>query len=199
MRLRLIVTGALGLLLALVWTMSFLYQRASLGFLVGVVQGNAPLGVTAAALWSVLQIWISGLLVLPVVLTSAGAMLGVPIMIRALRIMAAVGAVLSAGVLVIFAALSVLGITGPWLLNNPRIYYELLVAAGTLALQVALLMSSPRKGSDDILLGPNARTSHLDRGSIDKAPRQRDTQRAAMPMPSLSVAVDRHSGTALGS
>jgi hypothetical protein len=141
MTLRRIVAGTLGLVLALVWAMAFLYQRSNVAFLMAVAIADAPLAVRASSLWSVLQIWTTALLALPVALMSIAAMCGGRSVIRVLRITVVVSAVVSAGVLLFYAGFAVPSVVSgrPGLLANPRIHYEVLVALATLGLQLALL------------------------------------------------------------
>jgi hypothetical protein len=92
MKLR-IVTGTFGVILAVVWAMAFLYQRNNVDFLMAVfVADAAPTGIRISSLWSVLQIWIPALLVLPVVAASIGTMFAARPMVRVLRIAVATGA-----------------------------------------------------------------------------------------------------------
>jgi hypothetical protein len=151
MTLRRIVAGTLGLVLALVWAMSFVYQRSNVGFLMAVVIADAPLAVRAASLWSVLQIWTTALLALPVASMSIVAMCGGRSVIRVLRVMVVVSAVVSAGVLLFYAGFAVPSVVsgGPGLLANPRIYSEVLVALATLGLQFALLALWRRADGND--------------------------------------------------
>lgn len=138
MRLRLIVTGALGLVLALVWAMAFFYQRHNVATLMAMVFADSPLALKVSSLWSVLQIWINALLIVPVLATGIGAMLGARPMVRVLRVAVVAGVVLNVGVLVINALLAFANGEAV-LVANPRVYYEVLVALGTLGLQVVLL------------------------------------------------------------
>jgi hypothetical protein len=169
MRLR-IVMGTLGLLLAVVWAMAFLYQRNNVDFLMAVFWADAPTAVRVSSLWSVLQIWITALLVLPVAATSIGTMFGSRRMVRVLRVGVATSAVLSLGILVIYAGMAVPRVAGggPVVPANPRIYYELLVALGTLGLQIVLLVLFRRFGNDS---GGALRTAEeTDRGPQSKKP-----------------------------
>jgi len=155
MTVRTIATGILGLTLALVWAMAFLYQRHNVDFLTAMMLADSPAAVKLSSLWSLLQIWIPTLLVIPVAAASVGAMFGVRQMVRGLRIAVTAGAVLSLGILVIYAGIAAPRVAGGehFLLDNPRIRYELLVALGTLGLQLVLLALSRRsRGSDDALL-----------------------------------------------
>jgi hypothetical protein len=146
-----IVSGTLGLVLALVWAMAFLYQRDSVSLLMAMVVANSPIAVKISNLWSVLQTWIPAVLAIPVAALSIGTMLGARLAAGALRVALVATAVLSAGTLVIYASLAapraIAG--GPILLANPRINYELLVAAVTLGLQIALLVLHRRIGRND--------------------------------------------------
>jgi hypothetical protein len=183
MRLR-VVMGTLGLILALVWAMAFLYQRNNVDFLMAMFWADAPTAVRVSSLWSALQIWITALLVLPVAATSIGTMFGARRMVRVLRIGVATSAVLSVGVLVIYTGMAVPRVAGggPVVPANPRIYYELLVALGTLGLQIVLLVLFWRFGNRT---GGALRTAEeTDGGPKSDEPLQpssRDSQRAALP------------------
>ena len=148
---RRIVTATLGLVLALVWAMAFLYQRHNVEFLMAVFVANAPIVIKVSSLWSVLQIWIPAMLILPVAVTSIAVMFGAKRMVRVFRVLVATSAILSVGILVLYAAVAAPNVAhgGPALLPNPRIQYELFVALGTLGLQTVLLALCRRAGSDD--------------------------------------------------
>ena len=185
MTLRMIATGSFGLVLALVWAMAFAYQGHNVEFLTTMMLADSPLAVKLSSLWSVLQIWIPALLVIPVAAASVGAMFGIRPMVRVLRIAAGAGAVLSVGILMIYAGLAVPRVAGggPILLDNPRIRYELLVAVGTLCLQLILLALCRRSGSSDrrsLVSSPSARDwTH----TPDQTPNASsgDSQLAALP------------------
>ena len=151
MRPRLIATGTLGLALALVWTTYFVFQRANLAFLMNVVSAaDAPAAIRVTSLWSLMQIWMPTLLALPMAVMSIAAMLGVTRMLRLLRRVAVFGAVLSAGVLLLFAASAVpkLAAGDSLLLANTRIYAELLVALVSLGLQMMVVALCRRIDTD---------------------------------------------------
>jgi len=190
MRLR-IVTGTLGLVLALVWAMAFLYQRHNVDFLMAVFVADAPIAIKVSSLWSVLQVWTTAVLVLPVAATSIGVMLGAKHMVRVFRFAVAASVVLSVGVLVIYAALAAPRVAGggPILLPNPRIYYELLVALGTLGLQIVLLALFRRSGSNDRgeALRSSAASDESQKPNQALQPSSRDPQLAAMPAPPFAA------------
>ena len=185
MTVRMIATGTLGVVLAVVWAMSFLYQRHNVDFLTAMFLADSPVVLKVSSLWSVLQIWIPALLVIPVTAASVGAMFGVRAMVRVLRIAAAASAVLSLGILLIYAGLSAPGVAGggPLLIDNPQIRYELLVAAGTLGMQLVLLALCRRSGSNDrasLVSSPSAGDQNQmpDR---TREPSSGDPQLAALP------------------
>ena len=170
MTVRMIATGTLGVVLAVVWAMSFLYQRHNVDFLTAMFLADSPVVLKVSSLWSVLQIWIPALLVIPVTAASVGAMFGVRAMVRVLRIAAAAGAVRVDG-------------GGPLLIDNPQIRYELLVAAGTLGMQLVLLALCRRSGSNDrasLVSSPSAGDQNQmpDR---TREPSSGDPQLAALP------------------
>lgn len=186
MRPQSILTGILGLALALVWTMSFLYQRDNAGFLIGMASAaEAPVVLRMAYLWSVLQIWIPALLALPVAVVSVGAMLGVKSMRRALRIAVAVGAVLSAGVLLLSVAFAIPRVMAgePMFLPNPRISAEILAALVTLGIQLVLLALYRRMDGDSGDVAING-AAHNHRDVADAPPRStRQSELVALPAP----------------
>ena len=189
MRLR-IVMGTFGLILAVVWAMAFLYQRDNVDFLMAVFVADAPTAIRISSLWSMLQVWITALLVLPVVAASIGTMFAVRPMVRVLRIAVATGAVLSLGVLVIFAGVAAPRVAGggPVLLANPRIYYELLVALSTLGLQIVLLVLLRRFGSHTgSAFGASAASDESQKPNKALQPSSRDPQLAAIPAPPFAA------------
>jgi len=157
---RNILTGTLGLLLAVVWAMAFLYQRHNVDFLLTVMSADAPAVLRLSSLWSLLQIGIPTLLVLPVAEVSVAMMFGARPLLRALRVALVTTAVLSVGVLLSNAGFAVARIAdgGPALLPNPTINNELLAAVVTLGLQVALLALLRTPGNDDTHLDPQLAT-----------------------------------------
>jgi hypothetical protein len=146
-----IVIGTLGLVLALVWAMAFLYQRHNLELLMGMLSADAPFSVRISSLWSLLQMWATAILAIPVAAMSIGTMFGARPIVRTLRLAVAATAVLSVGTLVIFVALATPTIVrgGLVFLTNPRIYYELVVALGTLGLQLVVLALCRKSSGDD--------------------------------------------------
>jgi hypothetical protein len=109
--------------------LAFVYQRHNVGLLTGWVTADAPITLRASSAWSLLQIWITALLAMPVALASVATMFGAESMRRLLGLSLATGATMSAGVLTIHAVLAVPRVAdgGPFLLANPRITYELAV------------------------------------------------------------------------
>ena len=188
MKPRMIVTGTLGLILALVWAMAFLYQRSNVDFPMNLVVADAPAAVRVTSFWEVFQIWATALLVLPVAAASLGTMLGGRTPLRMLRVAVAASAVLSAGVLVIYAGWAVAS-GGPVLLANPRIYYELLVALGTLGLQIVLLLLSRGSGTNDAAgaLRSSAANGENQKPNQALQPSSRDPQLAALPAPPVAA------------
>ena len=191
MKLRSMMAGTLGLLLALVWAMAFLYQRHNLDFLMAAfVAADAPAAVKVSSLWSVLQIVTTALLVLPVAVASIGTMFGGRSMVRVLRVAVAASAFLSAGILVIYAGFAVPRVVsgGPALLGNSRIYVELLVALGTLGLQIVLLSLCRASGSDTPgALKPSLASDEGQKPNEALPPSSRDAQLAALPVPPLAA------------
>jgi hypothetical protein len=185
---RHILTGTLGLLLAVVWGMAFFYQRHNVDFLLAVMSADAPAALRVSSFWSLLQIWIPALLVLPVAEISVAMMFGARPLFRAYRVAVATSAVLSVGTLVSQAAFAAVRVSAghPVFLPNPTINNELLIALVTLGLQLALLTllrtsgnldtrqgSSVSRGSDDRTKpGSTARSSHLNprRASMPTSP-----------------------------
>jgi hypothetical protein len=178
--------GTLGLVLALVWAMAFLYQRNNVSFLMAMFLADAPTGVRISSLWSMVQIWLTALLVLPIAATSIGTMFGAKSMVRVLRLAVAIGVVLSVGILVIYASVAAPRVAGggPIILANPRIYYELLVALGTLGLQVVLLALFRRSGSDtDGALRTSLASDETQKPNKALQPSSGDPQLAALATP----------------
>jgi hypothetical protein len=152
MKRRMIVAGTLGLVLALVWAMAFLYQRHNVNLLMAMLRAEAPPSVRISSFWSLFQIGTTALLAIPVAATSIGTMAGARPMVRMLRLAAGSTAVLSVGTLLIFAGLATRTVArggGLDLLANPRIYYELLVALSTLGLQAVVLVLCRRSSGND--------------------------------------------------
>jgi hypothetical protein len=147
--------------------------------------------VKVSSLWSVLQIVTTALLVLPVAAASIGAMFGASSMVRVLRVAVAASAFLSAGILVIYAGFAVPRVVsgGPALLGNPRIYVELLVALGTLGLQIVLLSLSRASGSNDApgALKPSMTSDEGQKPNGALPPSSRDAQLADLPVPPLAA------------
>ncbi|HLG59167.1 MAG TPA: hypothetical protein VI485_27745 [Vicinamibacterales bacterium] len=171
--------------------MAFLYQRHNVDFLMAIFVADAPIAIKVSSLWSVLQIWITAVLVLPVAATSIGMMLGAKHMVRVFRVAVAASAVLSVGVLVIYAALAAPRVAGggPVLLPNPRIHYELLVALGTLGLQIALLALCRRSGSNEMggVLTSSAPSDKDQKPNKARQPSSRDPRLAKLPAPPFAT------------
>lgn len=152
---RHILTGTIGLLLAVVWAMAFLYQRHNVDFLLTVMSADAPAVLRISSLWSLLQIAIPALLVLPVAEISVAMMFGARPFVRVFRVAIITSAVLSVGVLVGQTGFAVFRVSAgqPAFLPNPTITNELLFALVTLGLQFALLALLQTPGNDDMRRG----------------------------------------------
>jgi len=178
---RRIMTGTVGVVLALVWAMAFLYQRHNVSSLMSIAAADAPIPFRLSSLWSVLQIWIPALLVGPVVVMSVGTMVGNRFLTRVLRIPVAVTAVLSAGLLLIALATPGVAFGGHHLLANPRLFYELLVAGGTLGLQIIILILGGRHDRHEAQMAVGVTSDESQNPDKPPQPTSRDTQRAALP------------------
>jgi hypothetical protein len=152
MTLKRLVVGILGLSLALIWSMSLLYQQHSIdSFVRFLVSSRVPLFLRFSSLWSLGGIALAALLVVPVVSASIAVMLGTQPAARMLRVMAVVSGVASLGTLLIYASLTLPRVLsgGPFLLGNEQVTYELLAAACALGLQMMLMVLLRRSGTDD--------------------------------------------------
>ena len=172
---RHILTGTLCLLLAVVWAMAFLYQRNNVGFLMNVsLAADAPAVFRLTSIWSLLQIWIPALLVLPVAIISVWTMFGAKPVARLLRVGVAVTAILSIGVLVGQAGYAAVRVSAgqPASLPNPTINNELLFALVTLGLQLSVLALLRTPGSNnDLQRGSSVARASDNRQTSDSAPR----------------------------
>ncbi len=152
MTLKRLVVGILGLTLALMWSMSLLYQQHSIdGFVRFLSSSQAPLLLRISSLWSLGSLALTALLVIPVVGASVAVMLGTQSASRMLRVIAIVSVVASVGTLLIYTSLVLPRVLsgGSFLLGNPQVSYELLAAGCALAVQMTLLVLLRRSGTDD--------------------------------------------------
>jgi uncharacterized RDD family membrane protein YckC len=117
---------------------------------------------------------------------SIGTMFGARPMVRMLRVAVAASALLSAGILVIYAGFAAPRVAtgGPLLLGNPRIYFELLVALGTLGLQIVLLSLCRASGSNGTHAAMKASSASDESQKANEVLplSNRDPQLAALPV-----------------
>lgn len=142
MTLRTIVVGTLGLFLVLVWAMALVYQRHHVDYVVAAATASRFVDLRVASFWSLLQLGVSALLVVPLILASVGAMLGLRLTFSVLRTVARLSAVLSLGTFVTYGIMvaPIVARGGPLLPFGGRYNYELLAAGCALVLQSALLV-----------------------------------------------------------
>ena len=157
---RRIAIGVLGLVLAVIWAAAYLYQQHNVAQLWRMLTLSPPLHpIKVSSGWSLLQLAIPSLLVIPIVAASIAALLGAVRALRLLRLIALLCTVISAGTLIIYAVTVAPDVLAgrPLLPYGPRINYEMLTAVCTLALQIGLLalLKTPRKER------PNDRWRHL--------------------------------------
>jgi hypothetical protein len=152
MTLKRLVVGILGLSLAVIWSMSLLYQQHAIDSFVRLLMSpRVPLFLRFSSLWSLGGFALAALLVVPVVGASIAVMLGTQPAARMLRVMAVVSGVAGFGTLLIYASLALPRVLSgkSFLLGNTQVNYELLAAVCALAVQMTLLVLLRTSGTDD--------------------------------------------------
>jgi len=183
---RRLLPGALGLLLATTWAMAGIYQQHNIPHLFDILRSAAPLYPIKASLgWSLIDVLVTALLILPMVIASVGCLFGTKRAPSFLRAFVVIGLVVSVGTVLNYVQMvaPVVSVGGPLFPYEQWVNLELAAALIALVIQLALIHLLRRT--------PNEPFSHVTSKAVE-TPAADATHTASDQFPRLPKQLANH-------